>query len=91
MTEEAGPGGEELSPTDAAILEMIREGRYDAEIASRLYITTADVKWLLGYLGRITDAQIMEALKASGATPEEVTCFTASLRDRINQLRQVAQ
>jgi hypothetical protein len=53
-------------------------------------ITPADVKWLLGYLGRLTDAQIMEALKASGATPEEVTCFTTSLRDRINQLRQVA-
>lgn len=44
MTEEAAPGGNELSPTDAAILEMIREGRYDAEIASRLYISTADVK-----------------------------------------------
>ncbi len=44
MTDEAGLGGEELSPTDAAILEMIREGRYDAEIASRLFISTADVK-----------------------------------------------
>lgn len=44
MTEEAGPGGNELSPTDAAIIEMIREGRYDAEIASRLFISTADVK-----------------------------------------------
>lgn len=44
MTDEAGLGGEELSPTNAAILEMIREGRYDAEIASRLYISTADVK-----------------------------------------------
>lgn len=44
MTDEAGLGGEELTPTDAAILEMIREGRYDAEIASRLFISTADVK-----------------------------------------------
>lgn len=44
MTEEAGTSGGELSPTDAAILEMIREGRYDAEIASRLFISTADVK-----------------------------------------------
>lgn len=54
-------------------------------------ITTADVKWLLGYLGRITDKQIRDALQASGATPEEVDCFTGSLRDRIGQLRQVAQ
>lgn len=44
MTEEAATSGNELSPTDAAILEMIREGRYDAEIASRLFISTADVK-----------------------------------------------
>lgn len=44
MTDEAATSGNELSPTDAAILEMIREGRYDAEIASRLFISTADVK-----------------------------------------------
>ena len=54
-------------------------------------ITPADVKWLLGYLGRITDAQLTAALNASGATAEETSCFTVALRDRINQLRRVAQ
>ena len=54
-------------------------------------IAPADVKWLLGYLGRITDAQLNAALNASGALPEDVSCFTAALRDRINQLRRVAQ
>lgn len=54
-------------------------------------ITPAEVKWLLGYLGRITDAQISAALSASGAMPEEVPCFTAALRQRINQLKSVAQ
>ncbi len=54
-------------------------------------IVPADVKWLMTYLGRVTDTQISEALKASGATPDEVSCYTTSLRDRINQLRQVAQ
>jgi hypothetical protein len=54
-------------------------------------ITPADVKWLLGYLGRVTDAQISTALQASGATVEETTCFTTALLERINQLRRAAQ
>ncbi len=54
-------------------------------------ITPANVKWLLGYLGRVTDAQISAALNASGAASEEVSCFTTALRDRIGQLRQIAQ
>jgi hypothetical protein len=30
-------------------------------------------------------------LQASGATGEEAACFTQSLRDRINQLKNVAR
>jgi hypothetical protein len=54
-------------------------------------IRTSDVKWLMQYLGRVTDNQLREGLKASGATPEEVETFTQSLRDRINQLKNVAR
>ncbi len=54
-------------------------------------ITPADVKWLLGYLGRVSDAQIGEALKASGAAPDEIPCFTSALRLRINQLKMATQ
>jgi len=54
-------------------------------------IKVSDVKWLLQYLGGITDAQLRDGLQASGATPEEVECFTQSLRDRINQLKAVAR
>ncbi len=54
-------------------------------------ITPADVKWLHGYLGRLSDAQISDALKASGATAEEVSCFTSALRQRINQLKMATQ
>jgi hypothetical protein len=54
-------------------------------------IRTSDVRWLLRYLGRITDNQIRMGLEASGATPDEVACFTQSLRDRINQLKAVAR
>ena len=51
-------------------------------------ITVEDVHWLMRYLGRITDTQIQSGLKASGATPEEASCFATQLRERINQLRR---
>ena len=50
-------------------------------------ITVEDVRWLMRYLGRITDAQIQNGLRASGATPDEAACFAMQLRERINQLR----
>ena len=54
-------------------------------------IAISDVQWLLKYLGRVSDAQIRSGLKASGASPNEVACFTVQLRARINQLRAVVK
>lgn len=54
-------------------------------------VRISDVKWLLQYLGRVTDDQIRAGLQASGASSEEVECFTSALRDRINQLKNVAK
>jgi len=53
-------------------------------------ITIDDVRWLLQYLGRITDAQIRDGLEASGATPQENECYARSLRQRIQQLEAAA-
>lgn len=53
-------------------------------------IRVSDVQWITQYLGRITDEQLREGLRASGAMPEEVECFTRALRDRLNQLRKVS-
>lgn len=49
-------------------------------------ITIEDVRWLYGYLGRITDRQIYDGLIASGASEDDATRFQRALRDRINQL-----
>ncbi|HYP07655.1 MAG TPA: hypothetical protein VER03_15585, partial [Bryobacteraceae bacterium] len=54
-------------------------------------ITVADVRWLMGRLGRVSEAQIRAGLRASGATPQEENCFTRALRSRIDQLRGVAE
>lgn len=64
-------------------------GKHDDDFKAD--ITPADARWLLRYLGRISDSQIRSALRASGATPHETDCFTRSLRSRINQLRRVSQ
>lgn len=52
-------------------------------------ITVNDVKWLLRYVGRITDKQIRDGLKASGANSDEVERFTRAIRDRIEQMRKL--
>jgi hypothetical protein len=54
-------------------------------------IEVGHVRWLLRYLGRVTDAQLREGLLASGATPAEADCFTGALRARIEQLARVAE
>lgn len=52
-------------------------------------ITVEDVRWLHGYLARISDAQIRDALLASGATDDEADRFTRSLRARVTQLSRI--
>jgi hypothetical protein len=54
-------------------------------------IKVSDVRWLLRYVGRISDNQLRAGLMASGATQEEVRCFVSSLRDRIQRLSEAAR
>lgn len=56
---------------------------------ARASISPDDVRWLCRYLGRITDDQFRTALRVSGATPEEMESFTASLRSRVEQLLKI--
>ena len=72
-----------------------REGRYlrfgfagQHQDQFKSDITIEDVRWLMRYLGRVTDSQLQNGLKASGATLEETTCFAKQLRERIDQLRR---
>lgn len=74
---------------DGRFVKFGYDGKHEHDMIDDIRIT--DVKWLLGYIGRITDAQIRAGLDASGATREEVDCFAMALRERINQLRNVAR
>jgi hypothetical protein len=53
-------------------------------------ITVADIRWFCEVTGGLSDAQLREALAASGATPDEVAAFSTSLRARLDQLQAVA-
>jgi hypothetical protein len=46
-----------------------------------------DVRWLLMYLGCISDAQLRDGLLSSGATPAAANCFVAAFRERIAELQ----
>ena len=48
-----------------------------------------DVRWFYQYAGRISDNQIRDALKASGADAAVTDCFTRALRERLEMLRTV--
>ena len=63
-------------------------GQRTADIADGIRVS--DVQWLMRTLGRLTDRQIGAAVAASGGTPDEVVCFTAALRRRLDHLTAVA-
>ncbi len=54
-------------------------------------IPVAHVKWLLGYLGKLTDTQLRAALQASGATASDETCFARAVRMRISRLQSMVR
>jgi hypothetical protein len=49
-------------------------------------IPVAHVKWLMGYLGKLSNTQIRAALRSSGASPNEEECFSRAVRMRISAL-----
>lgn len=53
-------------------------------------ISVDDVRWLLKYLGKITDRQFEAALRSSGAEEDEVSCFGRAIRERIRQLQSLS-
>jgi hypothetical protein len=65
------------------------KGQHTSDFADSVRIS--DARWLMQYLGRVTDEQLRSGLQASGAEPDEVQCFARSIRDRINQIKNCIQ
>jgi hypothetical protein len=49
-------------------------------------VPRADAKWLGQLLARLSPAQIRDAFRAAGYSPEEIQAFTGDLEDRISML-----
>ena len=77
-----------IAGVDGECVRFGYTGQRTADIAGGIRVS--DVRWLMRTLGRLTDAQIAAAVEASGGTPEEIACFTAALRRRLDHLQAVA-
>lgn len=53
-------------------------------------VRTGDVKWLMQYLGRVTDEQLHTGLISSGASEEDAGYCGEGIRTRIRELETVA-
>jgi hypothetical protein len=71
------------------VVEWGFEGTHESDIKE--HITVEDVRWIYGYLGRITDQQLREGLVAAGAEQEEIAVLTLAMRQRLNQLKKASQ
>ena len=73
-----------VTAVDEGMVRFGYVGQRTADVAAG--ISVEHVRWLCGYLGRITDGQLGAALDASGASAEEAERFTRAIRARIDQL-----
>jgi hypothetical protein len=66
--------------------------KYDGKQADQVTkgIRQQDVAWFMERMGKLSDAQVDAALKASGATAEEASCLGHAFRSRLGQLVTVA-
>ena len=77
-----------VAGVEDGVVKFGYSGQRTEDVASG--ITPEDVAWLCRYLGQITDRQLDDALRSSGATDEEQAQFRTAIRDRITQLQRVA-
>lgn len=70
---------------DGEFVQWGYSGQRTADIAGGIRVS--DAEWLLARLGGLQAAQIDEAVRASGGTPEEAACFARALVERLHRLR----
>lgn len=52
-------------------------------------ITVENARWMGNLIGRLSDKQLSDALRAGGFNDAEVAVYTSATRDRINQLKNL--
>ncbi len=72
-------------------IEKVEDGLVDLDYEGYGGINTvpiAHARWFAGLAAQLTDTQLTEALRASGATPAEIDGFAARLRAKITELQR---
>jgi hypothetical protein len=77
-----------VTGVDGEYIQFGYTGQRTSDIADGILVS--DARWLLGTLGRLTEAQMIDAVRASGGTDEEAAIFSRALRMRLDQLRDAA-
>ena len=77
-----------VKAVDDGVVRFGFRGQHDGDFTDDVRVS--DIRWLMRYLGRLTDSQLRAGLRASGANRHEQACFARALRYRIQQLQQVA-
>lgn len=83
----AGQNDEFVKGVKEGMVEFGYSGQHTGTIKDG--IPVAHVKWLMTYLGKLTDNQIRAALRASGASPGDEECFARAVRGRISALQAI--
>jgi hypothetical protein len=61
---------------------------YSGKMSSSLRsVPLEHARWFAGIIGQLTDEQLRDAFKASGATPAEIDGFSRRLRAKISELK----
>jgi hypothetical protein len=84
----AGQNQQFITGVDGDIVQFGYQGQRTADASAN--ITKADAGWFVRIADRLTDDHLRAALRASGASREEIDLFTAALRARLDQLRRAA-
>ena len=77
-----------MTGVEGDVVKWGYQGQRTVDIVAR--ITLEDVRWFDRIARDISDEHLRAVLRASGATVEEVEQFTAALRGRLDQIRDVA-
>ena len=84
----AGQNAQFVTGVKDDLVQFGYEGQRTTDMTAN--ITRADVAWFVAIANRLSDDHLRAALRASGASTEEVDLFTAALRARLDQLRNAA-
>ncbi len=80
------------TPRRAALIELADPPQFFMRLHLRWIgrnIPRADAKWMAGLLMRLSPAQIRDAFRAAGYSPEDVEGFTTVLENRIASLNDI--